>query len=110
MKLLLVFLSLGLLSVASFGATKEVPSLKVIAVHQIDDESKAAFDFFSSDYVHDCGGKPSNRFRSYSRNEAVTERKFLLVLAALEQGYQLSTDVLGCEGNAMKVSRIGVRR
>lgn len=110
MKTLMIWLCLSLLSWTSWAATKEVPSLKVIAVHQIDDESKAAFDFFSADYVHDCGGKPSNRFRSYSRNEAVAERKFLLVLAALEQGYQLSTEVQGCEGSAMKVSRIGVRR
>lgn len=91
-------------------ANKTMHALSVVALHQIDDEARAGFDFFSSEYAHECGGKPSNRFRSYSRYDVVAERKFQLVLSALEHGSLLSVEALSCEGNAMRVGRIGVRK
>ncbi len=108
----MVFLTLGLILIPTISLAQKVDIElnKIIAVHQIGDESKAGFDFFSADYVHECGGKSSNRFRSYSRYDTVAERKFTLVLAAFSDNLKLSVETLGCEGNAMKVGRIGVRR
>lgn len=108
----MVFLTLGLILIPTISLAQKVDIElnKIIAVHQIGDESKAGFDFFSADYMHECGGKSSNRFRSYSRYDAVAERKFTLVLAAFSDNLKLSVETLGCEGNAMKVGRIGVRR
>lgn len=106
---MLLILSL-LLPGLSLAETKELPPLEVIALYQIDDESKAAFDFFTTESAHSCGGEKSNRFRSYSRYETVAERKFQLVLSALNNQFLVNTQSLGCEGNALKVGRIGVRR
>lgn len=105
-------LILGLIFIpaVSFAQKADLELNKIIAVHQVGDESKAGFDFFSADFVHECGGKSSNRFRSYSRYDGVAERKFTLVLAAFSDNLKLSVETLGCEGNAMKVGRIGVRR
>lgn len=105
----LIILSLFINGLA-FAETIELPPLKVIALYQIDDESKAGFDFFTAEAAHSCGGKESNRFRSYSRHDAVAERKFQLVLSALNNEFLINTQSLGCEGNALKVGRIGVRR
>lgn len=91
-------------------ADDKAKSLTVIAIHQIDDEALASFDFFTAEMGHECGGKPSNRYRSYSRFETVAERKFELVVSALEHGFSLNVEALSCEGNAMKVGRIGVRK
>lgn len=99
-----------LVALPSWAAKKEVPSIQVIAVHQVTDEGKAAFDFFSSEYAHDCNDKASNRFRSYSRHDVVAERKFQLILQALEHDYQVSVEPLGCEGDALRVGRIGIRK
>ena len=105
----LIVLSLFVSGLA-FAETKAVRPLKVISRYQISDESKAAFDFFTAEAAHSCGGKESNRFRSYSRHDAVAERKFQLVLSALNNNFLINTQSLGCEGNALKVGRIGVRR
>lgn len=99
-----------LLSTTLVYADDKAKNLNVIAVHQIDDEALASFDFFSAEMGHECGGKPSNRYRSYSRFETVAARKFELVVSALTQGFKLNAETLGCEGNAMKVGRIGVRK
>lgn len=107
--ILAIFLAI-LFIPCTLAATKEVASFHVIAVHQITDESKAAFDFFSEEFAHDCGGKASNRFRSYNRQDAVATRKFTLILQALEHHYQVSVEPLGCEGDALKVGRIGIRK
>lgn len=106
---ILVILSMFISSLA-LAETIKLPPLKVIALYQISDESKAAFDFFTAEAAHSCGGKESNRFRSYSRHDAVAERKFQLVLSALNNEFLINTQSLGCEGNALKVGRIGVRR
>ncbi|MAD45044.1 MAG: hypothetical protein CMI02_00545 [Oceanospirillaceae bacterium] len=91
-------------------ADETLNNLTVISVYQIDDESSAAFDFFTSERVHKCGGMASNRFRSYSRFDHVAERRFRLVTDALAYHYRLSISLEGCEGKAMKVGFIGVRR
>lgn len=106
-----ILIILGLLmSSLAFAETKELPPLKVISVYQITDESKAGFDFFTAEAAHACGGKESNRFRSYSRNDAVAERKFQLILSALNNDFLVNLQFLGCEGNALKIGRIGVRK
>jgi hypothetical protein len=83
-------------------------NLKVISIYQIEDESSAGFDFFTSQKTHKCGGKLSNRYRSYSDHPDVNERKFQLVLAALNYQYNLSLELQGCEGRTMLVNYIGI--
>lgn len=83
-------------------------NLKIISVYQIEDESNAGFDFFTSHKSHKCGGKLSNRFRSYSDHEDVAARKFNLALAALNFQYNVSIKSLGCEGRSMLVGYIGI--
>lgn len=83
-------------------------NLKIISVYQIEDDSNAGFDFFTSLKSHKCGGKLSNRFRSYSDHKEVAERKFKLVLAALNFKYNVSIKSLGCEGRSMLVDYIGI--
>jgi len=83
-------------------------NLNVISIYQIEDESDAGFDFFTSQKPHNCGGKLSNRFRSYSDHGEVNKRKFQLVLAALNHRHKLSIKSHGCEGSAMLVGYIGI--
>ncbi|MDK2777061.1 MAG: hypothetical protein KYX62_05315 [Pseudomonadota bacterium] len=85
-------------------------SVKVIAVYQTEDERSAPFEFFSSEKLHRCGGKASNRFRAYSRYSEVAERKFQLVRDAFAQQATLRVSTAGCEGTAMLVEGIGIRR
>ena len=83
-------------------------NLKIISLYQIEDDTNAGFDFFTSQKIHKCGGKLSNRFRSYSDNKAVAERKFNLALAALNFQYKVSIKSLGCEGRSMLIDHIGI--
>jgi len=83
-------------------------SLKVISLYQIEDDTNAGFDFFTSQKTHKCGGKLSNRFRSYSDHKEVAQRKFELVLTALNHQYKVSIKSLGCEGRSMLVDYIGI--
>lgn len=83
-------------------------NLKIISIYQIEDESSPGFDFFTSQKIHKCGGKLSNRYRSYSDHNVVNERKFQLVLAALNHQYKVSIKSHGCEGSAMLVDYIGI--
>ncbi len=92
------------------SAAEPVNNLKVIAVYQMDDEAGAAFEFFTDKPAHKCGGKPSNRFRVYSRHGEVNDRKFRLIVDALAHQYKVSIGTEGCEGKAMKTGFIGVRR
>lgn len=108
MKWLAIFL-LTFLTLPSLAESKDISLKKVIAVHQVSDEAMASFDFFGDEMSHQCGGKPSNRFRSYSKYTEVAARKFTLVMAAFEKGYPLNMQALGCEGSALKVGRIGIR-
>lgn len=110
MRNLMLFLLMSGLTAPALADEGVVQSTRIIALHQLDDEAMAGFDFFSAEALHQCGDKPSNRFRSYSRNAQVAERKFQLVLTALSQNMNLGFDMLGCEGNAMTVGRIGIRR
>ncbi|MBE0483578.1 MAG: hypothetical protein IBX52_08770 [Bacterioplanes sp.] len=84
--------------------------LTVIAIHQLDDESNASFDFITAERVHQCGGKASGRFRVYSRHSAVAERRFQITLHALNGVGKLQIRAIGCEGNAMKVDQVGMIR
>jgi hypothetical protein len=83
-------------------------NLKVISIYQIDDRSAPGFDFFTSQKNHKCGGKMSNRYRSYSDYQETNNRKFQLILAALNNQYRLSIKPIGCEGRAMLVDYIGI--
>ena len=83
-------------------------NLKVISIYQIEDELSPGFDFFTSRKTHKCGGKMSNRYRSYSDHKMVSERKFQIVLAALNNQYKVSIKSHGCEGRAMLVDYIGI--
>lgn len=83
-------------------------NLKIISIYQIEDDISAGFDFFTSQKSHKCGGKLSNRYRSYSDHKVVSERKFQLVLAALNHQYKVSIKSHGCEGRAMLVDYIGI--
>lgn len=84
--------------------------LTVIALHQLDDEPSAGFDFITAERAHQCGGKASGRFRVYSRHSAVAERRFQLTMQALAGVGKLQIRAIGCEGNAMKVDQLGLIR
>lgn len=86
----------------------EGKSLKVISIYQIEDSVKSGFDFFTSVKSHKCGGKPSNRYRSYSDHKIVAERKFQLVMNALNHNHLISVKHLGCEDRAMLVDYVGI--
>jgi hypothetical protein len=83
-------------------------NLKIISLYQIEDDTNAGFDFFTSQKTHKCGGKLSNRFRSYSDHKDVAERKFNLALAALNFQYKVSIKSVGCEGRSMLIDYIGI--
>ena len=83
-------------------------NLKIISIYQIEDEINAGFDFFTSRKLHKCGGKPSNRYRSYNDHKETTDRKFQLILAALNHQHKVTIKSLGCEGRAMLVDYIGI--
>ena len=87
---------------------KRMNSIQVIALYQIEDESDAGFDFFSSKKLHKCGGKESNRFRSYSDNENINDRKFSLIKSALNFHHRVTVVTMGCEGRTMLVGAIGI--
>lgn len=113
MKPLITFI---FLSAANFifvtSSTAEGSELKndlnIISIYQIEDDVKSGFDFFTSQKTHKCGGKLSNRHRSYSDHKEVALRKFELVLAALNHQHKVSIKSLGCEGRAMLVDYIGI--
>jgi hypothetical protein len=92
-----------------FAETSNINNdLKIISLYQIEDDTYAGFDFFTSKKVHKCGGKLSNRYRSYSDHKDVAARKFQLALAALNYKYKVSIKSLGCEGRSMLVDYIGI--
>lgn len=88
--------------------SKMTNSLKIISIYQIEDDTNAGFDFFTSQKTHKCGGKLSNRYRSYSDHKEVADRKFKIALAALNFQYKVSIKSLGCEGRSMLVDYIGI--
>ena len=83
-------------------------NLAIISIYQIEDDVKAGFDFFTSKKTHKCGGKLSNRHRSYSDHKDVAQRKFELLLAALNFQHKVSIKSLGCEGRALLVDYVGI--
>ena len=105
----IVFFLIALLPSISFSEQK-INQLKVIAIYQIEDEEEAGFDFFTAKKTHKCGGKLSNRFRSYSSEELVSERKFQLVLSAMNYGHSLTVSGSDCEGKSLVVDFIGISR
>jgi hypothetical protein len=109
-KLPYIFISSLLLSSALHAEQGDniKDNLKVISIYQIDDRSSSGFDFFTSQKTHKCGGKMSNRYRSYSDYKETNNRKFQLVLAALNNQYPLRIKHLSCEGRAMLVDYIGI--
>ena len=114
MKLLIQFLFIFVSCISSTAQlyaeqnNKMKNDLKIISIYQIEDESSAGFDFFTSQKTHKCGGKLSNRYRSYSDHNVINDRKFQLVLAALNYQYKVSIKSTGCEGRAMLVDYIGI--
>jgi hypothetical protein len=111
-QLIFIVVSIFLLNTPIYAAqtNKVKDDLIVISIYQIEDESSAGFDFFTSQKAHKCGGKLSNRYRSYSDHKTVNDRKFQLVLAALNHQHTLSIKSHGCEGNAMLVDYIGISK
>lgn len=107
---LIFLLSFGVSTIPHAYATDKNTrnNLMVISVYQIEDDLKAGFDFFTSQKAHKCGGKLSNRFRSYSDHTDVSERKFQLILTALNFKHSVSVKLLGCEGRSMLVDYIGI--
>jgi len=108
---ILIIFSLQLVaSNLAIAENKRINNIQVIALYQIEDESDAGFDFFSSKKLHKCGGKESNRFRSYSDNENINERKFSLIKSALNYHHRVTVVTMGCEGRTMLVGTIGAAR
>lgn len=103
---LLMLLAFSSLSLAEGFTT----NLEVTFIYQLKDESNAAIEFFTKQKAHECGGKPSNQYRSYSKNTVVAERKFQLILAAFNENHALNVKPIGCEGDAMLVGAVGISR
>ena len=103
-----IFTALTFTPMVNGAESNEKNNLLVISVYQIEDDVKAGFDFFTSQKNHKCGGKPSNRYRSYSDHKETTNRKFQLILAALNHQHKVTIKPLGCEGRAMLVDYIGI--
>ena len=109
MKLLisLIFLCLNPWSSTVFASDK-ISDLDIIAIYQIEDDEDAGFDFFTSQKSHKCGGKLSNRFRVYSDDSAVLDRKFQLVMNAFDNKRRVTVGKDGCEGTALITTYIGI--
>lgn len=105
-----IFTALTFTPMVNGAESNEKNNLLVISVYQIEDDVKAGFDFFTSKKAHKCGGKLSNRYRSYSDHKEVAERKFQLILTALNNQNKVSLKSLGCEGRALLVDYIGISR
>lgn len=105
---IIVFSSLLLANHSFAQKVADRSSLQVISIYQLEDESKPGFDFFTASKEHKCGGKRSNRYRSYSDHPEVRNRKFQLIMAALNNGHKVSVKTQGCEGRAMLVDYIGI--
>lgn len=105
-----IFTALTFIPMVNGADSNEKNNLLVISVYQIEDDVKAGFDFFTSKKTHKCGGKLSNRYRSYSDHKEVAERKFQLILTALNNQNKVSLKSLGCEGRALLVDYIGINR
>lgn len=103
---LLILLAFSSLSLAEGFTT----NLEVTFIYQLKDESNAAIEFFTKQKAHKCGGKPSNQYRSYSKDSVVAERKFQLILAAFNENHALNVKPIGCEGDAMLVGTVGISR
>lgn len=88
----------------------EINNLSVVSVYQIEDDVRAGFDFFTSRNTHKCGGKLSNRYRSYSDHKEVANRKFQLILSALNNQHKVSLKSVGCEGRSLLVDYVGISR
>ena len=108
MGILFIFAAQLMVSYSAMAENKRMSNIQVIALYQIEDESDAGFDFFSSKKLHKCGGKESNRFRSYSDNENINERKFSLIESALNHHHRITVVTMGCEGRTMLVGAIGI--
>ena len=106
----LILLSIYLSGIHNVSAEEPSRSVHVMAAYQITDEDEAGFDFFIQRKLHNCGGKASNRYRSYSEHDAVAQRKFQLVMTALTHNYRLSIKHKECEDKAMLVEYIGVSK
>ena len=104
----LLMFSVGVVQTTFSEASNMSTNLVIISLYQIEDDTKAGFDFFTSQKTHKCGGKLSNRYRSYSDHKEVAARKFQLVLAALNFQHKVSIKSLGCEGRSMLVDYIGI--
>ena len=104
----LILFSLANSHAAFADSNKIKNNLNVISIYQIEDDTKAGFDFFTSVKSHKCGGKLSNRFRSYSDHDAVADRKFQLILSGINFKHSISIKPLECEGSAMLVDYIGL--
>lgn len=105
-----IFLLCSLLFAQSHASknNNENTNLRVISIYQIEDNSKSGFDFFTTAKTHKCGGKLSNRYRSYSDHKDVANRKFQLILNALNHNHAINIKTLGCEDRAMLVDYIGI--
>ena len=102
--------SLIFTQVAKAEESDRKSDLTIISVYQVEDDVKAGFDFFTSEKTHKCGGSLSNRHRSYSDHSEVAQRKFQLILAAINYQHKVSIKSLGCEGRALLVDYIGIAK
>lgn len=106
--ILIIFALQLMTSYSAMADNKRINNIQVIALYQIEDESDAGFDFFSSKKLHKCGGKESNRFRSYSDNDNINERKFSLIESALNHHHRVTVVTMGCEGRTMLIGTVGI--
>ncbi len=102
----LVFFSAYSFYSLSWADTSKVHGLIISSIEQMEDDEEAPFEIRARNKAHRCGGKSSSLFRVYSEYEVVAQRRFLLVLEAMRQGWNISVTTDGCEGKALIVNSI----
>lgn len=104
---LLLFLIVS--SMTAIADEQIIEGMIVSGIEQSVDDEEAPFDILARNKIHNCGGKPSNRFRVHSEYETVAMRRFLMAMKAMEKGWRLNVKRDGCEGNAMVIHNLGIQ-
>lgn len=86
-----------------------IEGIIISSIEQSVDDEEAPFDILARNKIHNCGGKPSNRFRVHSEYESVAMRRFLMAMKAMEKGWRITGKHNGCEGKVMVIHNMGIQ-
>ena len=102
----MIITTFGIASAAKYS----VKSMRVESIAQEVDDEEAPFSIRSLNKFHKCGGKSSNLFIVHSEYEKVAKQRFDLVLEAMKNNWTISVSTHGCEGKALVVNQIRLKR